>query len=116
LVDARRRHAILVRYEVRSRQIEESAARHRHGRSAAEVATAPQRQVELSRWAELNLTKRELEVLQLIADGHVNEEIARHLHLAPETVKSHLRNIFGRLQARSRAHAVAIALRHSLIS
>jgi DNA-binding CsgD family transcriptional regulator len=55
-------------------------------------------------------------VLQLIADGHANQEIAQQLLIGEETVKSHMRNIFARLQARSRAHAVAIALRHGLIS
>jgi ATP/maltotriose-dependent transcriptional regulator MalT len=55
-------------------------------------------------------------VLQLIADGHANPQIARQLLIGEETVKSHMRSIFARLQARSRAHAVAIALRDGLIS
>jgi DNA-binding CsgD family transcriptional regulator len=110
VVDAGRRHEILVRYRARSRQIEKLAARHHYGETAAEEATWRQR------WAELDLTKRELEVLQLIADGEANREIAQQLFIGEETVKSHLRNIFAKLQARSRAHAVAIALRHGLIS
>jgi DNA-binding NarL/FixJ family response regulator len=110
LVEAGRRQEILVRYRARSREIEQSAARHRYVERAAEEATWRQR------WAELDLTKRELEVLQRIADGEPNREIAQQLHVSEETVKSHMRNIFARLQARSRAHAVAIALRHGLIS
>jgi DNA-binding NarL/FixJ family response regulator len=109
-VDAGRRQEILVRYDARSRQIENSAARHRHVETAAEEASSRQR------WAELDLTKRELEVLQLIADGEPNREIAQQLYVGEETVKPHVRNILARLQARSRAHAVAIALRHGLIT
>ena len=109
-MDAGRRREILVRYQARSRQIEDLAARHHHGETAAEEATSRQR------WAELDLTKGELEVLQLIADGHANREIAKQLFVSQETVKSHVRNILARLQARSRSHAVAIALRHGLIS
>jgi DNA-binding CsgD family transcriptional regulator len=110
VVDAGRRQPILVRYLAHSRQIEKSAARHHYAQTEAEEATSRQR------WAELDLTKRELAVLQLIADGHANREIAQQLFVAPETVKSHVRNLFAKLQARSRAHAVAIALRHGLIN
>jgi DNA-binding NarL/FixJ family response regulator len=110
LVDARRRQAILVRYQVRSHQIESSANWHHHRETPAEETTSRQR------WAELDLTKRELEVLQLIADGQANREIALQLFLAPETVKSHVRNMLAKLHARSRSHAVAIALRHGVIS
>jgi DNA-binding NarL/FixJ family response regulator len=110
LVDAGRRQEILVRYRARSRQLEKSAARHHYVETAAEEASSRQR------WAELDLTKRELEVLRLIADGEPNRDIARRLSVGEETVKSHMRNILARLQARSRAHAVAIALRHGLIS
>lgn len=52
------------------------------------------------------LTGRELEVLRLLEEGLSNEEIARKLALAPNTVKAHLRNIFDKLGARSRAEAV----------
>jgi DNA-binding NarL/FixJ family response regulator len=107
MVDAGRQE-ILVRYRARARQIETSAARHQYPETAAEEATWRQR------WAELDLTRRELEVL-LIADGEANREIAQRLFVSDETVKSHVRNIFARLQARSRVHAVAIALRHGLL-
>jgi DNA-binding NarL/FixJ family response regulator len=60
-------------------------------------------------------TRRELEVLQLIADGLSNKEIAIRLCLSTETVKSHVCALFSKLGANSRAHAVAIALRQGLL-
>ena len=61
------------------------------------------------------MTPRELAVLARIAEGDQNNEIANVLVISPETVKSHVRNILLKLQARSRAHAVAIGLRQGLI-
>jgi DNA-binding CsgD family transcriptional regulator len=55
------------------------------------------------------LSTRELEALELTADGLTNGEIARRLFLSEETVKSHQRHLLAKLQARSRAHAVATA-------
>jgi LuxR family maltose regulon positive regulatory protein len=53
------------------------------------------------------LSKRELEVLQLIAEGLTNPEIASRLFLALNTVKAHTRNIYGKLGVHSRTQAVA---------
>jgi len=53
------------------------------------------------------LSERELEVLQLIAQGHTNPEIAAKLFLSLNTVKVHTRNIYGKLDAHSRTQAVA---------
>lgn len=61
------------------------------------------------------VTIREREVLQQVADGSSNKEVARELYIAPETVKSHLESIFIKLGASSRTHAVAIALRLGII-
>jgi len=55
------------------------------------------------------LSDRELEVLRLVALGLTNEEISRRLFLAMSTVKGHNLRIFGKLQARNRAEAVARA-------
>jgi two-component system NarL family response regulator len=62
------------------------------------------------------LTLRELDVLQLVADGGHNAEIATQLGIKEETVKAHIRTILGKLGAHSRAHAVTIAIRRGFIS
>jgi DNA-binding NarL/FixJ family response regulator len=61
------------------------------------------------------LTQREREVLRLLADGLRNEEIGRELHIAGETARAHIRNAMRKLDADTRTHAVALALRQSLI-
>jgi len=61
------------------------------------------------------LTQREREVLRLLADGMRNEEIGRELHIAAETARAHIRNAMRKLDADTRTHAVAMALRQSLI-
>ena len=61
------------------------------------------------------LTAREIEVLELIAAGLGNREIAEALHLSEETVKTHVQRLLRKLRAMSRAHAVAIAFRHRLV-
>jgi LuxR family maltose regulon positive regulatory protein len=55
------------------------------------------------------LSEREIEVLQLIAEGLTNQEVASRLYLAVSTVKVHTRNIYGKLGAHHRADAVARA-------
>jgi PAS domain S-box-containing protein len=59
---------------------------------------------------QAGLTKREREVLTLIASGLQSEEIAARLFLATETVKSHAHNAMRKLGVHTRAHAVAVAL------
>ncbi len=61
------------------------------------------------------LTRRQREILQLLADGGSTTVAARQLDLSEETVKTHTKNALARLNARNRTHAVAIALRESLI-
>jgi len=61
------------------------------------------------------LTSREREILQLLADGMSNAEVAAKLYISQETVKSHVRHILAKLEADTRTHAVAIALRESII-
>jgi two-component system nitrate/nitrite response regulator NarL len=61
------------------------------------------------------LTRRELEMLELLAEGLSNADIAAQLFVSPETVKAHLRNMFGKLGVSDRTAAVAAALRKGLI-
>jgi two-component system, NarL family, response regulator len=61
------------------------------------------------------LTRRQREILQLLADGGSTVVAARELGLSEETVKTHTKNVLARLGARNRTHAVAIALRECLI-
>jgi DNA-binding CsgD family transcriptional regulator len=63
---------------------------------------------------ELRLSKRELDVLSLVAEGRSTREIAAALWVTEETVKSHVSRVLRRLKARTRAHAVAIAYRECL--
>ena len=62
------------------------------------------------------LTSRELSVLQGVADGGRNAEIAAQLGIKEETVKAHVRTILAKLNARSRAHAVTIGISRGLIA
>jgi len=61
------------------------------------------------------LTRRQREILQLLADGCSTTEAANRLGLSAETVRTHTKAALGRLEARDRAHAVAVALRSGLI-
>jgi DNA-binding NarL/FixJ family response regulator len=61
------------------------------------------------------LTPREIDVLRRVAWGNANKEIAAQLSLTEETVKSHLRNIMGKLGAHDRTHAVSIAVKRGII-
>lgn len=55
------------------------------------------------------LSDREKEVLRMVASGHTNAEIAAHLAITPMTVNTHIRNIYRKLQVRTRAQAVRFA-------
>src|SRR5947209_8097976 len=62
------------------------------------------------------LSGRELQVLELTAEGLTNAEIAKKLFLSEETIKTYQRKGLSKLQARSRAHAVALGFRQRLIT
>jgi PAS domain S-box-containing protein len=62
------------------------------------------------------LTVRECEVLTLIALGRVSKEICEELHIAPDTVRAHVRNAMAKTGARTRAQLIAIALADGLIT
>jgi DNA-binding NarL/FixJ family response regulator len=56
-----------------------------------------------------------MDVLRLIAAGNTNKEIGAQLGLTEDTVKSHVKNILGKLDANDRTHAVTIALKRGVI-
>jgi PAS domain S-box-containing protein len=73
------------------------------------VVGADQAQAQLGR-RDVLLTAREQDVLGQVMLGATTAEIAERLYIAPETARSHVKHIIGKLGARNRAHAVAIAL------
>ena len=76
----------------------------------AEVAT---RLAALKSFEEL--TPREVEVLQHLAKGLANKQIAEALHITEYTVKDHLKNILAKLRVADRTEAVTVALRRGII-
>lgn len=110
-MDAAERKEILSRYMDHSRRFEAAAQRRAlNGNGEVIPFSTPLRELEQEP------TMREIEVLQLVADGLVNREIGQRLFLSEETVKSHVRHLLAKLQARSRAHAVAMGFRRGLIA
>ena len=61
------------------------------------------------------LTRREIEVLRLVAQGARTKAVAERLRLSPATVRNHVQNILGKLGAHNRLEAVAYATRHRLL-
>ncbi|MEN3341954.1 MAG: hypothetical protein V7644_1358, partial [Actinomycetota bacterium] len=87
-MDVAQRNEIMSRYRDHSRRFDRVAARST-GDGIADVIPlqGPLRELELEP------TKREAEVLQLISEGLVNREIGQRLYLSEETVKSHVRHL-----------------------
>jgi DNA-binding NarL/FixJ family response regulator len=65
--------------------------------------------------ARADLTPREMQVLEFLAEGLSNKAIANFLSISEPTVKGHLKHLYAKLGASDRAHAVAIALRQRII-
>ncbi|MFJ1563963.1 response regulator [Streptomyces erythrochromogenes] len=84
------------------------------GQSALAPAVAL-RLMDRMRMPAESLTKRELEVLQLVADGLSNQQISKQLFLSQATVKSHLVHVYAKLGVESRTAAVAAAATRRLI-
>lgn len=61
------------------------------------------------------LSEREIEVLQLMADGLTNAEIGMQIHLSEGTVRNYISTIFDKLQTKDRTQAVVMAIRYGLI-
>lgn len=69
-----------------------------------------------SRAADAELTPRELEVLELLAEGMTQAQIAMQLVISPRTVGTHIQNLLGKLNVHSRAQAVALAHRMDFVA
>ena len=65
-------------------------------------------------WSDL--TEREMEVLNLVAQGKSNQKIAESMFLSLATVKAHVGNILSKLQVSSRAEAIAYAIKNKIVS
>ena len=80
---------------------------------ARRVAEARDRQAEQLPIEQL--TPRELEVLRALTDGLSTPEICQRLYITPNTLRTHVQNIMGKLHVHSKLEAVAFALRHRLV-
>ena len=93
--------------------------------AAGEQLLAPQEVIELLRLADQHrerdraaefalgqLTPREREVLQALAEGLTDKEIAQRLHVRTDTARNHMMRILGKLGVNSRLQALVFALRH----
>ena len=69
----------------------------------------------VQRVQEHKLTEREEQILKLLAEGKSNRAIGQVLHITESTVKSHLKSLFVKLDATSRAEAIALAARRGLV-
>lgn len=110
---------VLVRYEARAASTANvglvvCVAHPRRVLPAEQTAQAAAARKPRSR-DNRELTARELEILQLVADGFENDEISGQLYISKETVKTHVRRLLQKLGARSRTHAVSVGLRRGLI-
>ena len=83
---------------------------------AGRKAMSPQVSYELAEHATDDaLTKAEIEVLQLIASGNANKQIADRLSITEDTVKGRVKNILSKLDASDRTHAAMIGIRRGII-
>ena len=64
---------------------------------------------------DLIYTSRELEIIKLLAEGLTAEEIASRLHISPDTVRTHRRNILAKTECRNTAQLIAKCIREGII-
>jgi DNA-binding NarL/FixJ family response regulator len=76
----------------------------------------PRRGDDERQWGPWSLTQRELEVLQLLAEGATNSEISQRLYISPKTTKNHLAAIFQKLDVTNRTHALVRAVVMGLVT
>jgi len=88
---------------------------------AGQIHLCPQASASLLREARLSeqtqvLSRREAEVLRLLARGYSNKEIARDLHIGEETVRTHVRRIIAKLGVQRRTQAILVAMRLGIVA
>jgi DNA-binding NarL/FixJ family response regulator len=81
-----------------------------------DVHVASRRVDDDRQWGPWSLTQRELEVLQLLAEGATNSEISQRLYISPKTTKNHLAAIFQKLDVTNRTHALVRAVVMGLVT
>jgi len=86
------------------------------GESILAPAVAARLMTRMRAPAEENLSAREIEVLQLVAKGKSNKEVAKALHISTATVKTHLIHIYNKLGVDDRTAAVTTAIEKGIIS
>ena len=79
------------------------------------MSGSPRAHVAISHCAQLSLTDREIEVLELVADGLTNRAVARRLGISEATVKTHLAHVYTKLEVLDRAAAVREAWERGLV-
>lgn len=113
----------MIELKGRPSQVERKKPRARRGRPAAAGATTDREQralldrrlpgIDPPHLHEIGLTRREVAVLELVAQGRTNERIGEALELSPLTVKKHLERMSVKLGAPNRAALVALAWQRS---
>jgi two-component system, NarL family, response regulator LiaR len=88
------------------------------GRStlSPEAATALIHATRPTKQPSFDLTEREMEVLNLVVQGHSNQQIADAMVISVATVKAHISSILSKLQVSSRAEAIAYAIKHKIVT
>ena len=109
-----------VAYVVKTAQAEDIASAIRqafsHSVYLAGMRPAPPVEAAASTTGAPDLTRRELEILQLVAEGHSNAQLARRLWVTEQTVKFHLSNIYRKLDVSNRTEASRWAQLNGLLS
>lgn len=110
MMSASRREELLRAYIGHARRFDEVASRPHHSTGlfpSIEAATVPRCDTEpASRRPTDALSRRQQDVLTLVAEGLSNRQIGAELRIAEDTVKTHVQHILRALDARNRAHAV----------
>jgi len=94
--------SVLARPKVATHVLRQFQSMHSNNEKTMEAIVAP-------------LTSRETQILNCIADGNANKQIASILKISEQTAKNHVSNILRKLNANDRAHAVVLAIRHGWI-